>query len=220
MATAAGHLECLKYITGRMRCGHIDKGVLYAAAVGGHTECVLYLVVDKNVWMTPIIDTIVRMGHTDMLRRLYNARGHTTDWTNAVRRATSACTLAARRGDRKMLSLLCDVGFDWDIGETCAAAAESGSLECLTYLYENGCSWDENTCTAAARGGHLQCLEYAHENGCPWDGRTVYEAASHGHVKCVAYALKNGCMYRDEGACNYIIMSSITTLTDMGLCHL
>ena len=33
-------------------------------------------------------------------------------------------------------------------------AAKVGSLDCLTYLHENGCSWTELTCSAAAENGH------------------------------------------------------------------
>jgi hypothetical protein len=40
-------------------------------------------------------------------------------------------------------------------------------LECLKYLHENGCPWDEETCYVAALSGHLECLKYAQENGCP-----------------------------------------------------
>ena len=51
-------------------------------------------------------------------------------------------------------------------------AAEGGHLECVKYMHEIGCPWDEDTCYAAAKGGHLECLKYLHENGCPWDERT------------------------------------------------
>jgi len=48
-------------------------------------------------------------------------------------------------------------------------AANTGELECLMYLRENGCPWDERTCVVAAGNGHSACLAYARENGCPWD---------------------------------------------------
>ena len=51
--------------------------------------------------------------------------------------------------------------------EKCGDAAEKGHLECLKYLHENGCPWDENTCIGAASNGHLECLCYARENGMP-----------------------------------------------------
>ena len=53
--------------------------------------------------------------------------------------------------------------------KSCTAAARGGHLECLKYLHENGCPWDEETCGRAAAFGHLECLKYLYENGCPWD---------------------------------------------------
>ena len=65
--------------------------------------------------------------------------------------------------------------------KSCAAAAEGGQLECLKYLHENGCAWDESTCEAAAEGGHLECLKYLHENGCHGWARSA--AARGGHLE-------------------------------------
>ena len=48
---------------------------------------------------------------------------------------------------------------------TCAAA-KLGYLNCLKYLHETGCEWNEWSCARAAENGHLDCLKYAHQNGC------------------------------------------------------
>ena len=53
-------------------------------------------------------------------------------------------------------------------GYLCKNAARNGHLECIKYLRENGCPWDEETCSSAAFYGHLDCLQYAYENGCPY----------------------------------------------------
>jgi len=50
----------------------------------------------------------------------------------------------------------------------CTSAARAGSIACLRYAHQNGCSWD-GTCIAAAENGMLECLMFAHENGCLWD---------------------------------------------------
>ena len=81
----------------------------------------------------------------------------------------------------------------------CAETARGGHLECLKYLHENGCPWDEETCRGAAYAGHLECLKYAHENGCPWDEDTCEAAANGGHLECLQYAHENGCpMFGDD----------------------
>ena len=46
-------------------------------------------------------------------------------------------------------------------------AAKNGHLDCLRYLHENGCPWNEDATWGAAENGHMDCLKYLHENGCP-----------------------------------------------------
>lgn len=77
--------------------------------------------------------------------------------------------------------------------DSCDVAAKNGSLECLIYLRENGCVWDESTCSEAAELGHLNCLKYAHENGCKWDEETVLFSAIYGKLECLMYSIENGC---------------------------
>ena len=51
----------------------------------------------------------------------------------------------------------------------CACAAESGHLDALKYLHENGVPWDFHTCAFARENNHLECLVYALDNGCQND---------------------------------------------------
>jgi hypothetical protein len=80
-------------------------------------------------------------------------------------------------------------------------AAEKGHLECLMYLHENGCAWNEKTCSLAAFYGHLECLRYLHENGCVWDKKTSSGAAC-GRLECLRYAHENGCEWDDDTCLN------------------
>jgi len=82
--------------------------------------------------------------------------------------------------------------------EVCCYAALKGHLECLKYLHEQGCKWDEWTCIYAGYNGHLACLQYAHENGCEWDILTCVYAASNDHLKCLKYAYENKCPGYEE----------------------
>jgi hypothetical protein len=112
--------------------------------------------------------------------------------------------------------------------ETTNEAAKKGHLECLTYLHENGSTWDADTCAYAAENGsdakqarlalcerellerssnnpihsHLECLKYAHENGCPWDEDTCMHAAWKGQLECLKYAHENGCKW-NANTCTY-----------------
>ena len=75
------------------------------------------------------------------------------------------------------------------------AAARGGFRQCIMYLHENGCAWDESTCEFAAEGGHVECLQFVHQNGCPWNIGTTQAAAQKGCVETLRYAIENGCPY-------------------------
>lgn len=106
----------------------------------------------------------------------------------------ASCEDAARRGDLQRLRELRATGATWDCKTMCAAAV-SGHMDCLKYVHENGCPWDEWTC---AYTGHLDCLKYTHENGCPWGWRTCAYTAERGDLDCLKYAHENGCPWNSE----------------------
>lgn len=68
-------------------------------------------------------------------------------------------------------------------------------LECLKYVFRNGCSWNERACYKAAFDGKLDCLRFLHENGCKWDESTCHIAARNGHIECLIYAYEHGCPF-------------------------
>jgi hypothetical protein len=97
--------------------------------------------------------------------------------------------LASAGWETECLQYLHENGCPWDEG-ACNYAAENGQLNHLKYLYENGCPWDESTCCSAAFGGRLHCLKYAREHGCPWDERVV--TASAYYLDCLKYVYEQG----------------------------
>lgn len=76
---------------------------------------------------------------------------------------------------------------------TMEIAAENGSIDCLKYLYENGCPINTDICDYAADGGHLKCLEYLHKMHMPINSKTYSCAALNSHKDCLEYLIKNGC---------------------------
>lgn len=84
----------------------------------------------------------------------------------------------------------------WD-HTTMEIAAENGSIDCLKYLYENGCSINTDICDYAAEEGHLECLQYLHIIDMPLTVETCYYAAYNGHKECLEYMMKNGCVWSD-----------------------
>jgi hypothetical protein len=79
-----------------------------------------------------------------------------------------------------------------DESTSCCAAT---NINCLKYVHENGCPWDEYTCAAAI---DVNCLEYAHTNGCPWNTTTTDIFAASGEFTCLQYAHENGCPLSNE----------------------
>jgi hypothetical protein len=49
--------------------------------------------------------------------------------------------------------------------------AETGQLEVLEWVTEEGCPLTEDACVAGARGGQIPSLQWIREQGCPWDAR-------------------------------------------------
>lgn len=86
-------------------------------------------------------------------------------------------------------------------------AAQYNQFECLVYLFEHGCSVEDDLYIYAAP--HLRCLTYIHEQGCYWDGQVYYHAIDHESearsLACFRYAHEQGCPW-DELACTHVTM--------------
>jgi len=121
-------------------------------------------------------------------------------------REMNPLTVAVMEGDVEALEWLMQLfdgkGLRWrDVGRDLSClAAGSGKIESLTYLYANGCHWNESTCYGAAKGGHLEVLQWARQNGCRCDLMTCMYAAKGGHVEVLQWAHQNGCPW-DEKTC-------------------
>jgi hypothetical protein len=61
---------------------------------------------------------------------------------------------------------------------TFAAAAETGRLDILQWLHEQGCPWDKGTFTAAVGYGDVDILTWLREQGCPWDLSEAWKMAT------------------------------------------
>ena len=87
-------------------------------------------------------------------------------------------------------------------------AASQGNIECLIFLNENGCQWNENTMTSAAANNQLECIKFLYkkncswnndttgnavQNGCPWNHGSCIVASRTGNLECLKYLHENGC---------------------------
>ena len=77
--------------------------------------------------------------------------------------------------------------------KTMEIAVENGSIDCLKYLYENGCPVNNDICDYAAQAGHVECLIYLHKVGIKPTSKTCFYAVYNCHIKCIEYLIQNGC---------------------------
>jgi hypothetical protein len=93
------------------------------------------------------------------------------------------------------------------------SAAFSGSLDCLRYACENGCTWSffdfdhgweifdhgyefwRGVTQYAAAMGYLEIVQYSLEHGAPWSRYTCEYAVKNGHLDILRYALANGATF-------------------------
>jgi hypothetical protein len=138
----------------------------------------------------------------------------------------SACSAAARNAHMPTLKWLREQGCPWAVDRICGDAAESGSIEMLLYLKQQGGFFNEYTLTRAARKGQLavchllvaeQCpcdvracmyaavagdletVRFLHESGCPWDADSMVElGAGSGSVELLRYLKQQGCAFNAQ----------------------
>jgi hypothetical protein len=84
-----------------------------------------------------------------------------------------------------------------------AGAAAGGHLDCLQYLHESGCPWDELTCACAAdkqdpstHDAGLRCLRYALDQGLSW-GDAMVAASLTGNMEVLRYAHEHDCPWHE-----------------------
>jgi hypothetical protein len=70
-------------------------------------------------------------------------------------------------------------------------AAQNNHTSLIKYAYENGFSWGTygpNISYFIASNGNLECLKYVHERGCTWNEEISFVAAGKGRLDILMYA--------------------------------
>ena len=127
------------------------------ATKNGHLECLKYAHINRCSWGERICEIVA--AHEMVVN------GQLNNWSIRV------FEICPRNG------------CEW--GDTCEIAAVYGYLDCLNYVQENGCLWNDDTCDSAIMKGKLECLKYAHKNGCLLSEQSCYIAAEYGHLECL-----------------------------------
>ena len=165
-AAMDGNLEFLKYL---LSIGfRMDKVALSKAAVRGHLH-ILKFAVEHGCVIT--IDVVqLALDHVQCLKYLYEQKP----------------------------DMFADVvtGSPYHIEHLVMA----GNLESFKYLHSlfPNWTWSDKLPARASVGGHIDCLKYLFENGCPHDYRVIYDACVTGELECIKYAVEHGCDYDDR----------------------
>lgn len=187
-AARGGHLECLQYA--HVHDCPVDVSANTFAAEGGHLACVQYLhTVVGTAWHRDVCSAAASKGYYDILTY---AREHGCPWDDMVVESAArgnhveclkyaleqdcpicddAFLAACYGGCYDCLVLLFD--FDPPGGLAMSAAALSGSLECVRFLYETGAERTSTATDNAARCGHHDVLRYLLDNGYPYSEHTI-----------------------------------------------
>lgn len=121
---------------------------------------------------------------------------------------------AARGGHLPILKYLESKGCEWDT-RTSAAAAASGSIEVLEYLFGK-CEFNANAFSEASRKGHLHVVKWLHKHNVNSDQRVCALASREGHLDVLKWAIqkqykldKNECsMFAKNEAVTELILST------------
>eukprot|EP00953_Heterococcus_sp_UTEX-ZZ885_P002106 1644-Heterococcus_DN1.PRE.5 len=204
-AAKHGHLFILRWLH-EEGCPWFEEDICSDAAVSGSTEVLLYLMQQGCVLNLDTMRSAAMMGHLAICQFLV-AEQCPFD--------AGACTLAAQSGCMEVMRFLIESGCPWDVDAISVRAAESGDMQLLQYLkqqggmfsedvmraaahagdvhlcrylYDEQCPWDTTACENAAHGGHVDTLRWLHEQDCPWDPYTVRSAAAvGGHADVLNY---------------------------------
>ncbi len=201
-AASKGHLECLKYLhkNGAPLCDEVWPDVVR----NGHLECLKYLCENGCQLSHSSIFVAVENGQLECLKYMLlildaaNAASYITNTrvtTSTVAWDIILLKAAAENGHLACLKYLYEHGRDW---ATKTGSAENyplhhfilyeaminNQLDCVKYLHEIKCCWEEYIAVHTAAMDSLECLKYAYENGYSINIEDCYKSAG---PRCKTY---------------------------------
>ena len=103
------------------------------------------------------------------------------------------CAGAAQGVQLDVLQWAIDRGCPLEMS-ACEVAACEGYIDVLKFLRTRDppCPWGPRVAAGAAANGNLECLKWLHENGCEWDERVLKLGSRHNHAELCAWAVSAG----------------------------
>jgi hypothetical protein len=173
------HVQCELHSPLKIARSNLDTVFLLDAACSGHTQLIKWLMDTMHVpFRAFVLLLAVQHGHMDTLIWCVE------EISSRIKRVEKNATLVESIGVMGFLVINCT---DFQPIELCNAAARTGRLDLLAYLWEKGCGQYSETVTSAIRSGRKDVIEYALENGChcPTDCRVT--AAAAGDLEILRY---------------------------------
>jgi hypothetical protein len=190
--TAVGKTGNASLLEESLECG---KGVeiedlLVGAARGGHADSVDWLaqrvapherdeVMDEELW-----EALAEGGLLDCAKKYY---GDPSDWRRELVRP------ALRRGHLPFVQWVASGASPSTHAKYSVYAAQSGSVELMRWLVDQGWSVDGDTVIAAAQAGNVDLLKYLAEHGGAVSNECVVKSAGQGHMDVVDWLIRRGC---------------------------
>lgn len=213
-AVRGGHLECLKYLV-ENGSRILVREVCLEAVKHNNFDILKYLRYKGCPWdVKECFFAAGKHENPEMLDYIYENRGECSVFL-AEECAKKGCTYAlqflrntnfgwkweksisssaANGGNLDCLRYLIENGCEYDEDDIIFyAASGSGNIECIKYLLGKGCKMDKDTCAIAAKRGNLSCLRYLRENGCEWNEKTFRFAGDSGKIEVLRYVHESGC---------------------------
>jgi hypothetical protein len=195
-----------------VRDGYPIQGVQAAAKIG---DLGLVQEAYRHVCSSPVFEAIivsaVKGNHMEVVKWLINM--HST--RNGI-----LCTVAAEKGNVKMLKYLVESGCD--VSKYLHIEVALRGHHCVTkWLLENlsdRCPMDESTFAAVCRPSKrsFKAMKYLRRWGCPWDSGAYEYPLSEGNHRKILWLLKHGCPFDRRATRCYISEKTLRWLEKMG----
>jgi hypothetical protein len=213
LAAKAGHVEMLQWLQGEGK-RKFTAATALAAAEGGHSVAVRFLVDAKCPWSPAATAAVARHGDLELLKWMVEHNWRRCKWS-----PEAIASSAARTGRMEVLQYVLDQhagvnqhtlygavmsdtpelvqyllqhhGLQLNAG-LLHAAAEAGLLRMVQYLVQQQCAGGQECLRAAAAGGHLAVLQCLRAAGHRWSITDSCDAAlRNGHAAVALYILNN-----------------------------
>lgn len=194
--------DCFHYMINEMDCE--DRSLL--TLVNKELKSLINKKVNINALIkNGNLDTLKLMieQHTDkygqfMLYAIEHLQWHIVEWLSGLKVHLNICekytpyiTLVTHN-KLDLMKMLYNAGYTRFDDMTFSFAIQSGNIEMLEWLYDNGCTLDGDTFNAAIRDGNFDVMEWLKNKQCPQYGDCYNVAAMKG-IEYLEWLYNNGC---------------------------